>query len=189
MKMDSCSILNGRFLSILVGIIIATISISANRYLWLLSAIPFLLFGVGIDKIFCRYIQRKNYSVSISKKDLESEQIKFRISGVDYAPNELYDQVPFEAFLIRCIPGPDRPDYWLAELASPLSWINHGTQVSITHLILSSRYQGEQIRRGARQLAVGIAFVTDQSVLLDKELKFRKGAYVAIGIMDDITGE
>ncbi len=40
--------------------------------------------------------------------------MRLAVTGVDHAPSELEDQTPFTIELIRQMPGPDRPDYWLA---------------------------------------------------------------------------
>jgi hypothetical protein len=48
--------------------------------------------------------------------------MKITIDSVDYAPDDLYDQVPIVAWLTRQVPGDDRPDYWLCELVRPISW-------------------------------------------------------------------
>lgn len=110
------------------------------------------------------------------------------ITGVDYAPEELEGQVPFQVELIRELPGPDRPDYWLGEVATPLRWVHDGTERQVTHLVLAARYEGARIEPGVSDLVVGIAFVTDPSQLDDAELDFGKCVYVAIGISRDDGG-
>jgi hypothetical protein len=103
------------------------------------------------------------------------------ISDVDYAPNDLPDQTPFDVDLMKQMPGPDRPDYWLGRLRRPLRWSREGTERSITHIVLSAKWVGMEIGRD-RQLPVGIAYVTDSTLLHDAELKFEKCTYVAIGM-------
>jgi hypothetical protein len=107
---------------------------------------------------------------------------QFRITSVDYAPDDLYPQVPFSGRLLRKIAGPDRPDYWLAELESPLSWNNSGRSQSITHLVLSSRYEGQTITPSLHNLLVGVAYVVDPSVLTADQLDLSKCRYIAIGV-------
>ena len=46
--------------------------------------------------------------------------MKLTITTVDYAPGELYDQTPIVVKLLRQLPGPDRPDYWLGETERPI---------------------------------------------------------------------
>ena len=108
----------------------------------------------------------------------------FRITSIDHAPEDLYAQVPFSARLLRQIAGPDRPDYWLAELLSPLSWMDAGTLRSISHLALCARFIGQTITVGLNDLVVGIAYIIDPTVLTDERLDFSKCRYVAIGIAD-----
>ena len=83
--------------------------------------------------------------------------MKIRITDVDYAPDDFYGQVPFEASLLRQVPGKDRPDYWLAELTKPLVWKNkEGNEVAVTHIVLSARYVGARIAPGVGEITVGI---------------------------------
>ena len=46
-----------------------------------------------------------------------------------------------------------------------------------------------RIEPGVRNLPVGIAYVTDETLLQDARLGFGKCSYVAIGIADDVRGE
>jgi len=114
--------------------------------------------------------------------------VELTISTVDYAPGDLYDQVPLRVKLLRQLAGPDRPDYWLGELAQPIRWVSESEgYFEISHVVLAARWQGTRIGRGARSLPVGIAYVTDPSLLTDDRLEFGKCRYVAIGIADDTT--
>jgi len=114
--------------------------------------------------------------------------MQLTISSIDYAPDELSEQVPIVAKLFRELPGDDRPDYWLARSERAINWIKDNARHSITHLVLAARWQGTQIHPGVEQLLVGIAYVTDRSLLDDERLDFKKCAYVAIGIASDTSG-
>ncbi len=103
------------------------------------------------------------------------------ITDVDYAPDDLPGQTAFDVDLMKQMPGPDRPDYWLGRLRRPLRWSREGAERSITHVVLSARWVGMQIGRD-RRLPVGIAYVTDPTLLQDAGLKLEKCAYVAIGM-------
>ena len=105
----------------------------------------------------------------------------FRVISVDYEPEDLAAQVPFDGVLLRKIAGPDRPDYWLAELTKPLAWDDNGVARTVTNLVLSARYEGQTIEPGFQRLVVGLAYVTDDTLLSDSELEFAKCRYVAIG--------
>jgi hypothetical protein len=113
--------------------------------------------------------------------------MQLTIWSVDYAPEELYEQVPIVAELIRELPGGDRPDYWLARSERAINWIKNNVQHSITHLVLAARWQGTQIHASVEQLPLGIAYVTDQTLLDHSSLDFKKCAYVAIGIASDTS--
>ena len=113
--------------------------------------------------------------------------MQLTISSVDYAPTELDEQVPIISELIREIPGDDRPDYWLARAAGPIRWISDDAERSITHLVLAARWQGTRIEAGIEHLPVGIAYVTDNTLLGDTRLDFSKCKYVAIGIASDTS--
>ena len=114
--------------------------------------------------------------------------MQLTISSVDYAPEALYEQTPIVVDLVRQIPGDDRPDYWLGVVQRPIRYIKDNHERSITHLILAARWAGTQISPGAEQLPVGIAFVTDSTLLDDAKLDFRKCDYVAIGILSATPG-
>jgi hypothetical protein len=110
--------------------------------------------------------------------------VRFRLTDVDNAPDDLPSQTPAEGILLRPLPGPDRPDYWLARLDRPLRWMDAGTERAIDHLVLAARYQGQSIGTGFESLTVGIAYVVDPSLLSDAALTFAKARYVAIGTID-----
>jgi hypothetical protein len=107
--------------------------------------------------------------------------MRLTISDVDYAPADLGPQTPLTVDLIRELPGPDRPDYWLGRLIKPLRWNRDGEGREVTHLVLAARLQGTRIGRD-RQLPVGIAYVTDPTLLQDARVDFGKCSYVAIGM-------
>lgn len=108
--------------------------------------------------------------------------MQLTITSVDYAPADLYDQVPLVVDLMREIPGDDRPDYWVGALRTPIRWLVENRVREVTHLVVSARWVGTSFATGVENLPVGIAYVTDLSVLDDAQLDFAKCAYVAIGI-------
>jgi hypothetical protein len=114
-------------------------------------------------------------------------RMKISIHSLDSAPDELYEQLPLEAVLLREIPGSDRPDYWIAELQTPVIWNRDGALQSVTHLVVVARLVGTSIVAGMRNLAIGIAFVTDQSLLRDSQLDFAKCHYSAVGVADEVS--
>ena len=104
-----------------------------------------------------------------------------RIASVDHAPDDLYAQLPLRGRLLRTIAGHGRPDCWLAELRTPLSWIREGWTRRIRHLVLWARWEGNAILPGAT-LPVGIAYVIDDSVLESASFEPAQAEYVAIGL-------
>ena len=110
--------------------------------------------------------------------------MRFRLVDVDSAPDDLAPQTPAEGVLLRSIPGPDRPDYWLARLDRPLQWSDEGTEHAIDHLVLAARLQGQSIGAGVEPLTVGVAYVVDPTLLSDAALTFAKIRYVAIGTIE-----
>ncbi len=183
---NELALFNGRFLILLTGVLVAIWWLKTLNYFWLILSILLLGLGMKVDQKF-RIFSSKKYFPHPSMQNLNSKQMRVRISSIDYAPEDLYSQTPFEADIIRCISGPDRPDYWLAELTKPLRWAQNGNEKTVSHLVLAMRHVGEQMTRGIKERAIGIAYVTDQSLLEDNKLTFDKCNYVAIGIVDDIS--
>jgi hypothetical protein len=112
--------------------------------------------------------------------------MKINVRSVDYAPPELGGQTPFELELLRKILCTDRPDCWIAVARRPLRWLREGQEIQVTQLIVWPRWQGTQIGPAMRQMPIGIAYVTDSSLLDDAFLDFKKCAYVAIGAADEL---
>ena len=114
--------------------------------------------------------------------------MQLTITSVDYAPSELEEQVPIVVDLIREIPGPDRPDYWLGRVQKPIRWLRNNLEVEVTHVVVAARWMGTQIAPGAKDLPVGIAYVIDESLLADSELNLSKCNYIAIGFSHETGG-
>ena len=112
--------------------------------------------------------------------------MKVNVTSVDHAPPELEAQTPSQLELLRKIPGSDRPDCWIGIAAKPIRSLREGREMQVTHVIIWPRWQGTQIGSGTKQMPIGIAYVTDISVLDDSFLDFKKCAYVAIGVADEL---
>ena len=111
------------------------------------------------------------------------------IDSIDHAPDDLYDQVPIKARLVRKLSGTDRrgrDSYWLAELTTPISWSREGVTRTVNHLVVVARWEGTSIEPGAR-IPVNIAYVTNDELLSSPTLDFGHTEYVAIG-MAKISG-
>jgi hypothetical protein len=114
--------------------------------------------------------------------------MRLTITNID-GPEQLAAKAPLVADLVRQFPGPDRPDYWIVVLQSPLAILVDNYDRTITHLILAARWQGTAIASGATHLPLGIAYVTDMSLLNDQVLDLKKCRYVAIGVGSVTTGD
>jgi len=110
------------------------------------------------------------------------------ISSVDHAPDDLYDQLPLRARLLRPLSGSDRKGRtcWLAELATPISWTRDGAAREINHLVVAARWEGTSIEPGA-EIPVNISYVTNDAILSADALDLSHTEYVAIG-MAKISG-
>jgi hypothetical protein len=124
-------------------------------------------------------------SPSESELRAVSPASKLSITSVDLGPEELKGQTPLLIELLRELPGPDRPDYWLGRAVNPIGWIEGGIERQITHVVVAARLPNTRIESRVENLPVGIAFVIDMSQLDDEALDFAKCKYVAIGIADD----
>jgi hypothetical protein len=114
--------------------------------------------------------------------------VELTVTGVDHAPPELNEQVPFKIKLLRLIPGLDRPDYWLGEVLPPLFWMKDDQRIEITHLVVCARWQSTKIEPHIQDLPIGIAYVTDPTQFGDETVHFDKCKYVAIGFAHETSG-
>jgi hypothetical protein len=120
-----------------------------------------------------------------SDKGRMMEHLRLRVSGLDYAPEELERQAPFDLTFARVLRGPDRPDYMLFSLGRPVTWKGQAA----THMVLCARWVGTSIGPKARDLPVNIAVVKDRALLSSTDLRFDQADYAAIGIANDISAE
>jgi hypothetical protein len=114
--------------------------------------------------------------------------MQLTVTSVDCCPLELNDQVPFKVKLLRVVPGPDRPNYWLGEMVKQLRWIDENHKKWVEHVAVCSRWQGTQIVPLAQNLPINIAYIVDPSLLTDRSLEFSKCRYVAIGVAHETGG-
>jgi hypothetical protein len=114
--------------------------------------------------------------------------MRLTITSVDYAPPELEEQLPLKLELLRQLPGDDRPDYWLGFAAKPIRWIDNNIEKTVTHIVVAARWQGTQIAPGVEDLPIGMAYVTDDSLLRDDHFELSKSRYVAIGLAHETSG-
>lgn len=104
------------------------------------------------------------------------KKMSFKIIDCDYAPSDLPQQLPIECSIMRTIPGTDRPDYSLAVCKTPIYYNGQ----TIKHLVLAPRFVGEHINKNTQKITLGVAYVTDDSLIKDKTLSFEKCKYVAV---------
>jgi hypothetical protein len=111
-----------------------------------------------------------------------NDSIKLKISEADLAPDDLNDQLPFSCRLIRQISGPDRPDYWIAQLEKPIIW----GKKTVNYIVIAPRFIGVVIKKGMGRIVLGVAYVIDESLLTDARLDFGKCEYTAICIAEEV---
>lgn len=107
--------------------------------------------------------------------------MRFSVLHVD-GPEDFDGALPLKGQILHQLPGPDRPDYFLAALDTPFIWRKE--QKIISHIILCVRWVGGVLSPTMRHKPVNIAYVTDESVLSDTKLDFQKCYYAAIGVAD-----
>lgn len=114
--------------------------------------------------------------------------MELTVRGLDFASGNRSDQGPLTVTLLRELPGPDRPDYWLGALNEPLHWVSDSDgPFEISHVVLAAQWEKTRIHAGVSRLPVGVAYVTDPSLLEDDQLDVAKVHYVATGVADDTT--
>ena len=107
--------------------------------------------------------------------------MRFSVTSVDGA--EDFDGVlPLKGKILRQLPGPDRPDYFLAALDVPFTWKKE--KKIISHIVIGARWVGGVLSATMSHTPVNIAYVIDASVLTDAKLDFQKCYYAAIGVAD-----
>lgn len=109
---------------------------------------------------------------------------RVNITFADYPPDGLHEQSPFEAVLLREIPG---RGYWVAALPEPLRWSRGAAETSISYLILEARWVRTRIARGVRDMPVNISYVADESVWADACFDIKKCESLGVGVLSDIT--
>jgi hypothetical protein len=107
--------------------------------------------------------------------------MRFSVLHVDGA-DDFDGTLPLKGKILRQIPGPDRPDYFLAALDAPFRW-QKGNKL-ISHIVICARWVGGVLSSTMSRTPVNIAYVTDESVLIDERLDFQKCYYAAIGVAD-----
>ncbi len=102
------------------------------------------------------------------------------VDAVDVGPPELAEQLPVAAELLRVLPGPDRPDYALAALGSPLRWDAPDGPREVHALVLAPRFVGDRLAPDLRDLWVGLAYVVDLAQLRAPAVDLAMCHYAAV---------
>ena len=110
--------------------------------------------------------------------------MQMTITSVDYAPDELHEQVPIVVRLLRPIAAEEDAKYWLGAVQPPIRWLVDGTERAVTHVVVTARWVGDRIGAGVSTMPINIAYVTDATLLDGPQLDMTKVAYVAIGVCD-----
>lgn len=108
--------------------------------------------------------------------------------------------LPLRAELIRVLPGPDRPDYCLAQTEHRIlyrpdpksfdesrvdaEFLRHdpaGSPVVLVYcVVIAARFAGTQVSPDMKDLWVNLAYVIDNSVHRDDRMDLAKLDYVAV---------
>jgi hypothetical protein len=108
--------------------------------------------------------------------------MRFSITKLDHRSEDLDGSYPVRGEILRQIPGPDTPNYFLAALDAPFIWKKGNKR--ITHLIIGARMVGGVLSPAMRGLPINIGYMTDDSLLSDSKFSFAKGHFAAIGFAD-----
>lgn len=101
------------------------------------------------------------------------------IDSITKGPEELMLQIPVILTLEKQMAGKDRPDYFLGKLNKPIYWKDK--EVDIDYVIICSKKKNDPVSKNMKDCLIAIAFVTDQSLLEQDKLDFRKCEYLADG--------
>ncbi len=99
-----------------------------------------------------------------------------KIYNCDYAPQDMESQLPICCEIIRKMKGSDRADYYLAKCEKIIKY----KEKTIRYLVIAPRFKGQELREGLDVVALGVAYVTDETLLMDTEVDFGKCIYVAV---------
>jgi hypothetical protein len=118
----------------------------------------------------------------------QSDPIRVTVDSIDSAPEELYEQEPFEVTLLRQISASvlgDDGECWVGELTRPLRWNRDGTDTQVTHILLADHWLNAHYRPGVHFWPVKVIYVVDSSLLSDASVDPEKCHYAAIGAAHD----
>ena len=110
--------------------------------------------------------------------------MRFTITSVDYAPEELYAQVPIRGKVLRHFSVLNGPDCYLAELDHPIDWKKDQESVKVKHVLLTPRWVGGVIAPDMKGASVNLAYVEDDAALTEPQFDVRKSVFAAIGSAD-----
>jgi len=128
--------------------------------------------NIGVEKILDRLLP-------FLKSQAENQrQLKVILTQFENAPSWLDSYSSLTLKPLRPLSSSDGSQYILSELVTPIV----RAERTITHFVVGARMKGEKLRKGAKDLPVNIAIVTDNSLLDDDEMDFEKGEFIAHGI-------
>lgn len=102
------------------------------------------------------------------------------ILSLGAVPPELAARLPAAARIVKKLAGPDRPDYWLAELSQPFVW-RHRERGEIRWLVLQTFLPLEELVQHPQPFDVAIDAVIDPDAVPDSHLDLGKCLPVATG--------
>lgn len=124
-----------------------------------------------IKKLFSGILKKKEHKILDTITGM-----RVKLISCDYAPADMPEQLPISCEVIRRIPGEDRPDYYIARCEQDIRY----NRYTIRYLIIAPRFFGQELKQNLDEIALGVAYVGDESLLKDDKLDFNKCTYVAI---------
>ena len=103
----------------------------------------------------------------------------FIIERFDTAADDIATRTPIAGDFIGVRPGPDRPDYCFILLRDPIAVGGQWVRM----LVVCARLAGEQVTPTAKDLAVNVALVRNDTAFRDPMLDFAKVEYVGVAYL------
>ena len=144
------------------------------------SQCPHIALTILGRKIYEQY----SFEKTVTTNSESDAGIRFEIINADFGPRGLEEQLPMKITILRQLPGLDTPNYWLAKCDKPLKWKEQNCDIN--YLIVGCRFEGVKMEKGAKMMALNVAYVTDESILGDDKTSFDKCAYVAVCVANGI---
>jgi hypothetical protein len=108
--------------------------------------------------------------------------IRLIVTALDEGPDDLFAQLPVDIELVRQIPADERPDCWLARCMKPVRWSADGVPVEVNWWLIGTRAVGQKLSASIDGVGINISYVTDETIISDGYVSWKKCRFVAIGL-------